>query len=124
MNSVQTRKKGIFMKRLLDTEVLEDIPYFQILHKLMAEVFEELIAECDARHYDWLKKIQEINELNSPDEYVKADARCKVYLRALIAMKKEYAEWREEEEAEYGDDLKAKWGRDSNGHFVKKKSGR
>lgn len=57
MNSVQTRKKGIFIKRLLDTEVLEDIPYFQILHKLMAEVFEELIAECDARHYDWLKKI-------------------------------------------------------------------
>ena len=45
------------MKRLLDTEVLEDIPYFQILHNLMAEVFEELIAECDARHYDWLKKI-------------------------------------------------------------------
>ena len=77
------------MKRLLDTEVLEDIPYFQILHNLMAEVFEELIAEADTRHYGWLKKIDDIN---FPDDYVKADARCKVYLRALIAIKKEYAE--------------------------------
>ena len=107
------------MKRLLDTEVLEDIPYFQILHNLMSEVFEELIFEADARHYGWLKKIQEINELNFPDEYVKADARCKVYLRVLIAIKKEYAEWKEEEEAEYGDDLRAKWGR-----TLRQKSGR
>ena len=77
------------MKRLLDTEVLEDIPYFQILNNLMAEVFEELIAEADTRHYGCLKKIDDIN---FPDDYVKADARCKVYLRALIAIKKEYAE--------------------------------
>ena len=51
------------MKRLLDTEVLEDIPYFQILHNLMSEVFEELISESDVRHYGWLKKIQEINDI-------------------------------------------------------------
>ncbi len=82
----------------------------------MSEVFEELISESDTHHYGWLKKIDDIN---FPDDYVKADARCKVYLRALIAIKKEYAEWKEEEEAEYGDDLRAKWGR-----TLRQKSGR
>ena len=113
------------MKRLLDTEVLEDIPYFQLLHNLMSEVYEELIDEMDTRRDDWSRKIRKINELDFPDEYIKADARCQVYLRALLAIKNEFREWCEEEEAEYGDDLRAKWVRDSKGRFVKtEKSGR
>ena len=53
------------------------------------------------------KSKHDFSEARFPDEYAKAEARCKVYSRAPILRKSEYWEWREKEEAEYGDDLKA-----------------